>query len=77
MRFTFLVAALCLIVPETRLTGRDQENDVVMENLASDALQVTVPRARFLAALTFRFGSNPFSGSTPDKPAAKTSEKKP
>lgn len=55
------------IVPEKRLNGRYTEGQLVTENLSDDALHQTVASARWMAALTFRFGSNPFVDSTPKK----------
>jgi len=59
------------VVPELRLNGRYSPDQVVTENLAADALLVSVYRPRWFFAFTFRFGSNPFVAPTPTAPVKK------
>jgi hypothetical protein len=62
------VAAGAVLVQETRLNGKYQATDppqVVAENLSEDQLLSKTYRVRWFAAVTFRFGSNPFGSSQP------------
>jgi hypothetical protein len=62
-----------VIRPVTRLAGEYSEGQEVSENLAPDKLVETGYRPTYFAALTFRFGSNPFTpapaAGAPAKPA--------
>lgn len=62
-----------VIRPVTRLAGEYTEGQEVSENLTPDKLVETGYRPTYFAALTFRFGSNPFTSApaagTPAKPA--------
>jgi hypothetical protein len=46
-----------------RLMGQYAKDQVLSENLSQDQLNDKVFRPTFMAAVTFRFGSNPFGGS--------------
>ena len=66
------------VVSETRLSGRYKADPAqeLAQTVADDALHTHVYRPRWMVAVTFRFGSNPFDGTTPAAPPEKAPEKK-
>lgn len=62
-------------VPEIRLAGRYSSDQKVAEDLAAEALHKTTVRPRWLAAVTYRFGSNPFKAPAAAEGGDKAKEK--
>ena len=58
-----LVAGLG-IAQQWRPIGRYSPDQVITENLTSEQLNEKVFRPNFMIAVTYRFGSNPFGGSS-------------
>ena len=64
------VAAGAVLLQETRLNGKYTETQppqTIAENLSDDQLHSKTFRVRWFAAVTFRFGSNPFGGGDGEK----------
>ena len=60
------VAAGAVLLQEMRLNGKYANTEppqTISENLGEDQLLSKTYRIRWFAAVTFRFGSNPFGGS--------------
>ncbi|SRR6266545_4593505 len=67
------------LVSESRLSGRytaDPPQELA-QTVGDDQLHARLYRVRWMAAVTFRFGSNPLEGGTPAAPPEKKPEKKP
>lgn len=58
------------LAQQSRLAGRYAKDQVLSENLSQDQLNEKVFRPTLMAAVTYRFGSNPFGSSKGGSPAA-------